>query len=286
VDAQLLAAFGGTALDGSNGTECGIAVGESEALLVRQNGFWEPFEGPAVDKFTFIRSINIAGLQGREYSLASGSETVPGSCMVDVNTRALNSITVLAARDGGDTDPARMCQKAREVATVMVKRFVPAAGGTPYPGTPQQPAPGVLGRQPRSGPCDVFDGPITYAFLEGVAGQSGQDGPATTCTWSKGEARGSARLTLGAPANWQTSVPPLTEGEIIADTKLGVMPARVQLTKDGTECAETVQYAPGETLRFTYRNPDSRTFTAAELCRIAENVLGDALDNWIDLTTR
>jgi hypothetical protein len=54
-----------------------------------------------------MRPITIAGLTAREYDFVSNQDKHPGSCIVEVDTRSLSHIKVLAGTaDGTPEGPA------------------------------------------------------------------------------------------------------------------------------------------------------------------------------------
>lgn len=248
------------------------------------------FDGPYSDHtdtldVAFMRSITVAGLEAREYDLKANQAKYPGSCTVEVNTRSLGGITVMGGTSRAEhqgTDPRLMCERVRKAATVLARTFVPLAGGTPWEQTRQQPQPGEMAATGADA-CLVTARDAPAESVLAFEGRKGQDGAATTCTYTDGSGvKVMVWLSTDVPDDWQTQVPRLDEREITAATKLGTLPAYQQLTPSGETCAESVRYAEGEVLHVTYEN---RQRTPAELCRVAELIAGSAVNKMIDIPT-
>lgn len=291
---ELLAALGKTGGDlGTGPVMCAFYIDKdfSDAKPEEEHEQMQiHFDGPYDDHtdtvdVAFMRSIKIAGLEAREYDLKANQDKYPGSCTVEVNTRSIGGVTVMggtASNSAPDADPRRMCERVRDAAAVLVKTFVPLAGGTPWAGTKQEPRPGDIEAQ-KADACIVTDGLVTADHALGTDGRKGSDGSATTCTYTANNGvKVQVWLSTQVSGDWQSRVPRIDERELTATTKLGPMPAYQQVTPSGDRCAEAVRFAEGEVLHVAYENP---AHTPAELCRIAELVVGKSVQKMIDVPT-
>lgn len=257
---------------------CVIPVSNNRYLQILPDNVYESFAGPKTDPTVFMRAITIEGLEAREYNLTVAEESSPGSCVIEVNTRSLTTLHIavgtLEAPTG--TDPAPQCELGRRAAAAIARTYVPLAGGTPWARTPQQPTPHRPGQR---NACDLVGTTVVFGFIEGVKGNLGTNGKATTCTYTRRDIRADAWHSLDLPSPWHSAVPSLADKELTADIKLGVMPARLQVSLDGKTCAETAEYAVGQALRIAYTNPQ---FKSEILCRIAEQILGNVIGRIAD----
>lgn len=276
---DLLTAMGWTGGELATGPVfCAFSIGPGEQLQIH-------FDGPYNDWTTqsdvaFMRHIEIAGLEAREYDLGANQTAYPGSCTVEVNTRSTGGITVLggaAETNPIGTDPAPMCQHARDAATLLAKTFTPLAGGTPWSNTPQHPAPTAIDG---TNACVVTYGHATAETLLATEGKDGNDGDATTCTYANGGIKITVWLSAGVSNDWQAAVPSLGKDELTETTQLGTMPAYRQFAPSDKICGEAVRYVEGQVLHVAYENRD---YDGDALCRVAELIVGSAVNKMADV---
>lgn len=201
----------------------------------------------------------------------------PGACRIDLNA-GVTGLTVVAwntdARKlGGD---GTRCHIAETAATLVVRALVPGAGGTPWPDTPQRPAPAaLLGR----GPCGlltagaaVIDQLDHLATAETAQLTATVEGDRETCVATHGGAR--LRATLidrGARIDTADGQGASDDGErrgqaraALAPLRVGVLPADREDTPGG--CTITLEIIPGHQLAVFYRDDTA----SGQYCAAAE----------------
>ncbi len=248
---------------------CDILRGGNELVQVSSVGPYDWVRDPA----DFMRPVTIAGLQAREYAFTGQDE-----CSLEVNTRAPIGLSLVAwnpaERDGGDV--AQRCRVVRRVAEVLVRRYVPAAGGTPWARTPQRPAPDAgAGRVA----CELLgQSAAAYGGTDVRATATGTEPLGTTCTYEAEDAKLVGLVTDGPGAGLDDVGPRLPDAEV-TERRLGVLPARIE--DAGTDCAMSVEFAPGRLFTITY-HVDGVLGVA---CPTAEVVAAHVLTRLIDMST-
>ncbi|HEY0637606.1 MAG TPA: hypothetical protein VGD67_08160 [Pseudonocardiaceae bacterium] len=186
----------------------------------------------------FARPATVHGLQARQFALHGQG---PGECTTQVNTRSAVSLHLVV---WNPTDPAAgdheaRCATALRTAEVLTARYVPLAGGTPYPGTPQQPDPARLAKATA---CDVVTkGAANLANLDNQPGTPGtEDNGDTTCYHTSPHAEAHATLT--------------TRGADRPTREIIGLPADLRPSTDPTDlaCTMTINLSPDHHLRLTY----------------------------------
>lgn len=119
------------------------------------------------DTVRFSRPITIAGLQARERSF---KEQGKGECAVDADTRSYTTLTLVVWNavkpDSGDA--TKRCAVGRRFMEVIVKKFVPLAGGTPWSRTLQKPGPNAGADKTA---CDIAgEGVAAYGSMDTTSG--------------------------------------------------------------------------------------------------------------------
>ena len=138
IDPPLAAAFGATGPGTPHNLGCTLPLTPSVYVQLAWLG---PFSLMPV--WQFVRPITIAGQQARQFALPAMD---PNGCALQVHARSTTTLHVVVWNPDSPTGPDREahCTTAAAIAEAAVTRFVPAAGGTPWPGTPQQPSAAVL----------------------------------------------------------------------------------------------------------------------------------------------
>lgn len=300
---DLLRELGWTGAE-TGGPPCVVPLPGGEVMQIMVSGPYGTFTDTP-DDLAFIRSIDIAGLEAREYSMAESEEAHPGSCDVAVNTHSVTSLRVLIGTADGTPSGTRaepQCERARVAATRIVRTFVPLAGGTPWPRTVQQPDTGVLRY---NSACDLFGDVYLYGYYNMVTGTAKDEPGLSTCIYEAGGVRIRAWVALDQSlGNWRTRLPAIGERDLTEDIPLGVMPGVVQLGRTRFECARalfvpenegpvsdtgSVSDAPGSemngvVLGMSYTTEDRRR-SAPELCLIAQRELASTVEQIMDSTT-
>jgi hypothetical protein len=111
--------------------------------------------GDASDGSRRAEVTTIAGLEARATRPFFLLIFLPGLCRIDLNTGSVTGLSIFTWHSGARAD---RCHTAKTAATLISRARVPAAGGTPWNDTPQQPTVASLtGR----GPCELLNASIT-----------------------------------------------------------------------------------------------------------------------------
>lgn len=246
-------------------------MGGNEVVQVAAGG---PY-GWVTDPYRFMRPVTVAGLEGREYAFAGQGK---GECSLHVNTGSPESLILVAwdpkNRDGGSAE-AR-CQVVRRVGEVLVRAYVPAAGGKPWSRTPQRPAADVGAGKVA---CElVTESAAVYGKTDPRLAATGTDPLGTTCTY-EGVSHKFVALVTDGPDTGLADVDPRVPDAEVTDRRLGVLPARQE--DAGLTCALSVEFAPGRLLSVTFEH----TGALGVACKNAEVVAAAVVTDLINAST-
>ena len=165
----------------ANGTMSGCQMGAGdtshEIIQVRLNGPYKSMSSPTV----MLEPVEIAGLHGRKFLLDPPED--PTFCTVELDVGAYAAFTVDAFdhRDFAPSAPDNSgnCELATKAAEILVKRYVPLAGGTPFDGTRQRPDDKDLRAL---APCEFVRNPI-YSPVTVDDPKSTEESFGTSCTY-------------------------------------------------------------------------------------------------------
>lgn len=226
---------------------CSFLTIEGSNIQISWGGAFNPF---LYDAVAYMEPAEVAGLQARAYNLAANQQVYPGSCQVQVHTRSLSGLQVLHWNEHKQPlDQAVSCAKAKQVAEIIAKKMVPAAGGTVWASTPQQPNPALVGKKA----CVVVDDIVTTFAGIAVKDKDHKEGSndiGATCVADRGERHSVALLTEG-PDQGLAHVDP-AKGAKVTDIPIGPLKARKEI--HGRTCAVAVEFVPGRLLRIQYSN--------------------------------
>lgn len=253
-----------------NAAGCNIKFGGgTEVVQVSLVGPYMWLTDPA----QFVRPVTIAGLEGRERALSGQGA---GECTVEVNTRSPLSLMAVAWNpadpNGGDRE--LRCAKARKVVEAIVTRYVPAAGGTPWPATPQVPPADASAGMTA---CEIVDdSAAVYGATSPKSAQPGTEPLGTTCTYSSTSTELEGFVTDGTSTGLDDIEPRVPNAEVTNRT-LATLPARQE--NAGSTCALLVEFTPGRVFGITY-NVD----VDGAACKFAEVVAATVLSDLVDQT--
>lgn len=250
---------------------CNVVHAGNELVQVTSVGPYDWVMDPA----RFMRPVTIAGLQAREYAFTGQGK---GECSLQVNTRAPIALNLVAwnptDRDGGSRE--QRCQVVRRVAEVLVRQYVPAAGGTPWGRTPQRPAPDVGAGMVA---CELVGQSAAVAgSTDPRRAATGTDPLGTTCTY-EGDGTKLVGLVTDGPDAGLADVEPRLPDAKVTERRLGELPARLE--EAGTDCAMSVEFAEGRIFTITY-HVDGVLGLA---CPTAEVIAAGVLTRLIDIST-
>jgi hypothetical protein len=210
-----------------------------------------------------MEPVEIAGIKGRTYAFDPEPATF---CSVNMDVRAYASIAVDAYDVNSDEAGVRAehCELAKKVAEVVLKKFVPLAGGKPAPSTVQEPSAEAL---KNADICEVVK--FTHANYAGVnagreGAQKGESPIGPTCTHEVAYAKAVGMYTTGTGG--LEAVPP-KQGADVRNGKFGTLQARYEQTEE--TCAVSVQLTNGQVVQVDFigkkKEAMSRTCVSAQL---------------------
>lgn len=262
IDPTLAAAFGATGAGTPHNLGCTLPL---TAPVHMQLAWLRPFHAMS-GAALFVRPITIAGQQARQFALPAMD---PNGCALQVHSRSTTTLHVVVWNPDDPTGPDREahCTTAAAIAEAAITRFVPAAGGTPWPGTPQTPSAAVLDGATA---CQIATTDVaSLANLDRTDGTPGTSELGSTCHYTSDYASAEVLLATQDLAD----VPTYSPGARTINQKLVGLPARMEHTDD--DCAVVVALADHVTVRITYRidQPGS----SALACRYAETMTATAV---------
>lgn len=218
-----------------------------------------------------MEPVEVAGIKGRTYAFDAEPVTF---CSVNMDVRAYASIAVDAYDISGDEAGVRdeHCELAKKVAEVVLKKFVPLAGGKPWQSTVQEPPAGVL---ENADICEVVK--FTHTNFAGVNGgregaQKGAGPLGPTCTHEVPYAKVVGMYTTGTGG--LAAVPP-KQGADVRTGKFGTLNARYEQTEE--TCAVSAQLSNGQVVQVDFigkkKEAMDRTCVSAQLI-LAVSMLG------------
>lgn len=213
-----------------------------------------------------LEPVEVAGLPGRLYVFEPAED--PTFCSVAVDVRAYSGFAV-DAFDHEDFAPSAPdnranCELATKAAEILVRRYVPLAGGTPFAGTAQRPDDAVLRELE---PCEFVENPIYSPVIEDNP-SSGTADFGTTCTYS--DENGALRELIADGAGL-AEFPRQLRGGLVADRTFGDYPARQE--QNDESCVIAIETGEGQVLAVEYTDNGPTD----ESCQVAEVVLADAI---------
>lgn len=233
---------------------CGIPLGDNTLQFSQLSPYTELGEA-----MKYLKSVKVAGLEAREYTFNSMGDT---ECGVEVNTRSFYSWRLYVFRnnhvDTGDRE--KRCATARNVAATIAKKYVPLAGGKPWPG-PQRPIEAPLSGKSA---CDITGVNVALYGEISADPKPGSGALGSTCTFADRYSTATVLLTNGSDLGLR-QVPPQVADARTYGRKLGTLPAREE--SRGDSCALAVELVPGQLLHVTYHLPAERDGYA---CKYAE----------------
>lgn len=211
--------------------------------------------------------ITVAGLEARTTKPFFLTVLFPGICRVDVNTRSLTGLTVLAWNPPA---AANGCEVAETAAALVAHAVVPAAGGTSWADTPQQPTLlALVGR----GSCELLIAGVDPLgeLANGQPAIAGND-TMQQCELRRGDIEVGAWMTLtGSPGDLHD-----VEGATVR--RLG--PLRAWEKDVADTCTIATEVLPGHLLAVSYHDPGP---TAAR-CAASELITANAVQTILDRT--
>ncbi|ANN15162.1 hypothetical protein SD37_05475 [Amycolatopsis orientalis] len=210
-----------------------------------------------------MEPVEIAGIKGRTYAFDPEPATF---CSVNMDVRAYASIAVDAYDVDSDEAGSRAehCELAKKVAEVVLKKFVPLAGGKPAPGTVQEPPAEAL---EDADICEVVK--FTHTNYAGInagreGAQKGESPLGPTCTHEVAYAKAVGMYTTGMGG--LEAVPP-KQGAEVRNGMFGTLKARFEQTEE--TCALSVQLSNGQVVQVDFigkkKEAMNRTCVSAQL---------------------
>ena len=249
------------------GSGCEFILPDNEYVQIHLAGPYEKL----VDQASMLKPTTLDGLDGRYYALTGAGSTL---CSIELNTRSLYDIALDAWNENDKAgSQGAHCKTVTKYADALVRKYVPLAGGTPWPGTVQEPSPDQLAG---AGPCTMVGSGAAYFAndLEDTAPKQSTSPQGNTCKYQG--AVGTVEVLLTDTRSGLTTLAPQAAGARTSTGKLGVMPIRVDSAQ--TSCGVAAQLVTGQVLEVTLTptvgNP-------AETCLLAHTVLAVGLMNAI-----
>ncbi len=201
-----------------------------------------------------MEPVEIAGVKGRKYAFDEAPVTF---CSVNMDVRAYASIAVDAydttSDEAGNRD--EHCELAKKVAEILLKKYVPLAGGTPWPSTVQEPVADTL---KNADICEVVK--FTHTNFAGInagreGAQKGESPLGPTCTHEVAYAKAVGMYTTGTGG--LEAVPPKQGAEVQA-AKFGPLKARYEQTAEA--CAVSAQLSNGQVVQVDFIGKKKESF--------------------------
>lgn len=256
----------------ANGTGSGCQMGAGdtshEIIQVRLNGPYTPLNQATA----MLEPVEIAGLPGRIYLLEPVEDPTFCTVMLDIRAYAAFTVDAFDHRDFAPSAPDNRanCELATKAAEILVKRYVPLAGGTPYEGTEQRPPDKKLrGLEP----CEFVTNPISSPVIEDNP-KTGDEDFGTTCTYA--DDNGTLRELITDGTGGLDDLPrQLDDGQASAIT-FSDYPARLEQTDQA--CALAIETGDGQVLGVDYTNNGPTD----EACQVVSVTLADAIADQIE----
>lgn len=253
------------------GSGCQFGAGDTshEIIQVHLSG---PYSEIGAGTAT-LEPVEVAGVPGRVYVFDNVDD--PTFCSVALDVRAYSAFTV-DAFDHADFAPSAPdnranCELATKAAEILVRRYVPLAGGTPFADTVQRPDDAVLRTL---APCEFVKNPIYSPVIEDNP-RSGTADFGTTCTYE--DSNGALRELVADGADGLAEFPRQRPGGLTTDRTFGDYPAREEQDAEG--CVIAIETDSGQVLAVDYASNGS----ADDTCQVAGVVLAAAIADQIGL---
>jgi hypothetical protein len=244
---------------------CQFALSNGQGAQVHLYG---PYNRITEDT-ALLQPVDIAGIKGRVYVFDPPPSIF---CSVELDIRAYASLKVdgyeLSSDEAGDRQAH--CELAMRVAEVIAKRYVPLAGGTPWPQTRQQPADDVLSR---TEPCEtVRFTDVNYGGISSGrdSGRQGSTVLGPTCQYQSDYASATVQIVTATTGLAQLPQHSGTRGQ---DTAFGVLPARIEQAAD--RCWLSVQFGNGQVLQLEFTPNRARDYPIT--CMAAKVIMASAM---------
>lgn len=249
----------------SHDTQCRADLASGTALLITWT--W-PGAKVLSTPFSVRHSVRIAGLTSRRDEPILLRTVMLGVCQIVVRTHALTNLAVLAwqpVSTVGSASPTQLrispCDDATLAAELITRRLVTAAGGAPWRGTPRTPSADAI---TATAACELLE-PSTGTFDVDRIGSTALRAPGhDSCSYDRDGMVITAELLTGAIAD-----APSGSAHVVYREFAGLA-ARQDLRDD--RCALTVQIAPTQVLRTSYRSA-----TRTQACVAADLLAAHAL---------
>ena len=256
----------------ANGTMSGCQMGAGdtshEIIQVRLNAPYRPIRQATA----MHERVDIVGLPGRMFVLSPVED--PTFCTVELDIRAYASFVVDAYdhRDFAPSAPDNKanCELAKAAAEILVKRYVPLAGGTPWECTPQRPA---AERLRAVEPCEFVANPI-YSPVIVDDPKTREESWGTACVYADENGTLTELLTTGTGG--LEDLPRQLDGGVLVDDTFGDYPARVEQAENS--CSIAVETDDGQAVGVSYRHNGPTD----EACPIVEANLSDSLASQLE----
>lgn len=264
----------------ANGTASGCQFGAGDEVVdtrpeIIQVWLASPYDENIDGPTTMEEKIEVAGLPAQRYQFEYGKDEDPTFCTVEVDVRAMAALSVdgFNHRDNPGTDNKGTCEIATKAAEILVRKYVPLAGGTPFRLTAQRPDDERLtGLEP----CGLVRNSIFTPVLDDDASTSETD-LGSTCTYE--DEYGTVRELIAEETHSLDDLPPLLEGSQQSTFSFGgEFPARQEWTDDGCAVAiETGDDTP--VLAVTFVNPGPTRVA----CQTAQRKFGASITDLLPL---
>lgn len=214
-----------------------------------------------------LEPVTVAGIPGRLYVYEPVED--PTFCSVALDVRAYSDLTV-DAFDHKDFAPSAPdnranCELATKAAEILVRKYVPEAGGTPYPDTKQKPDDETLRAL---APCDFVRSPI-YTPVIADDPEVEETDFGTACTYADGN--GSLRELATDGKGGLDDLPNQLRDSQTTSITFGELPARKEYNDTG--CLLAVETGDGRVLGVEYSQDDP----VDDACQLASVVLAAAI---------
>jgi hypothetical protein len=230
------------------GSGCQFGSGEPEDGIIQVH-----LAGPYVkiqQSTAMLEPVEVAGIPGRVYVFEPVSDK--SFCSVALDIRAYSDFAV----DGFDhedvaadaTDNKENCELAKKAADILVRKYVPLAGGTPFPGTEQRADDEKL-RELK--PCEFVDD-TNYTPVTDEDAETGTTDFGTTCTYA--DENGTVRELITDGDGGLADLPLQLEDSQATTTTFGDYPARQEQSDEG--CVLAIETGDGQVLAIGYTNDD------------------------------
>lgn len=228
------------------GSGCQFGAGNTSHEIIQVH-----LSGPysAIEQATaMLEPVEVAGIPGRLYVFEPVED--PTFCSIKLDIRAYAAFTV----DGFDhkdfapsaADNRANCELATKAADILVRKYVPLAGGTPFAGTEQRPDDAALRELE---PCEFVRNPIYTPVIEDDP-KSGTADFGTTCTYE--DENGALRELITDGTGGLDDFRRQLRNSQVTTLSFGDYPARQEQNDEG--CVLAIETGDGQVLAVDYTN--------------------------------